>query len=273
MTAPIWTIEDLDSHSDEEIEKVRKSIKLKEYYYSGGVKMGRKTGMTLDQYNEWKATPATEECPHCRGTGLWKKPERSVGTIHASSAHTCRRRLYYDVVADRPPKTAFRPELLITFAIGHAIHDVLQKALHVALPGKFRDEVRVDNVEAFVENSRTDGVVELPQARVLLEIKSIGKEFETLTKPKPDHINQAVGIYAHSLNVPFISFLYVSKAFPYPVKEFVLVYDPKVYKRWWRKKGSKVDDALEAGVPPVGEGTKTECNQCPYNYFCEQRAR
>ena len=269
----IQTIEDLESLTPEEVEEVRSSIKLKDYYYKGAREMGRQTGLTLEEYNTWKEAEPTKPCRTCNGTGLWKKPERSVGTIHASSAHTCRRRLYYDVMADRAPKSEFRPELLITFAIGHAIHDVVQKALHVALPGKFEDEVRVDNHEAFVTNSRTDGVVELPQARVLLEIKSIGKEFETLTKPKDDHIVQAVGIYAHSLQVPFISFLYVSKAWPYPVKEFVVPYDSKVYRKWWRKKGSRVDEAMDRGEPPIADADKNTCNQCPYNYFCEQRFR
>ena len=269
----IETIKDLEGLSPEEIEDIRSSIKLKDYYYKGAREMGRQTGLTLDEYEAWKEAEPTEECRTCDGTGLWKKPERSVGTIHASSAHTCRRRLYYDVIADKAPKNEFRPELLITFAIGHAIHDVVQKALHVALPGKFEDEVRVDNVEAFILNSRTDGVVDLPQARVLLEIKSIGSEYDKLTAPKADHINQAVGIYAHSLEVPFISFLYVSKAWPYPVKEFVVPYDKKVYRKWWRKKGKYVDDAIEAGVPPIADADKSTCQQCPYNYFCEQRMR
>jgi CRISPR/Cas system-associated exonuclease Cas4 (RecB family) len=269
----IKTIEDLEGLTPEEIENVRSSIKLTEYYYLGANSMGKETGLTLSEYEDWRAAEPTEECRSCGGTGLWKKPERSVGTIHASSAHTCRRRLYYDVMADRAPKSTFRPELLITFAIGHAIHDVVQKALHVSLPGKFRDEVRVDNAEAFVLNSRTDGVVDLPQARVLLEIKTIGKEYDKLTSPKKDHLTQAVGIYAHSLRIPFISFLYVSKAWPYPIKEFVVPYTHTVYRRWWRKKGSTVDEAIESGVPPIADGTKNDCRQCPYSYFCEQRIR
>lgn len=269
----IRTIEDLNNMTPEDVEDVRSSIKLKEYYYKGAREMGRQQGLTLSEYQAWKESEPTEECRTCAGTGLWKKPERSVGTIHASSAHTCRRRLYYDVMADHAPRQEFRPELLITFAIGHAVHEVVQKALHVALPGKFWDEVRVDNPEAFVLNSRTDGIVELPQARVLLEIKTIGKEYDKLEAPKEDHINQAVGIYAHSLDVPFISFLYVSKSWPYPVKEFVVPYSSRVYRKWWRKKGSKVDDAIEAGVPPIADSTKSECQQCPYNYFCDQRIR
>ena len=267
----IWTIEDLLNSSAEEVEEVRSGIKLREYYYKGARQMGRETGPTLDEYEEWKETPPTETCRTCDGTGLWKKGMRSVGTIHASSAHTCRRRLYYDVIADRAPKSEFRPELLVTFSMGHAIHDVVQRALHIALPGKFKDEVRVDLPEAFVLNSRTDGVVELPKARVLLEIKSIGKEFDTLTEPKKEHLVQAEGIYATALDIPFISFLYVSKHWPHSVKEFVVPYNPRTYKKWWRNKGKKVDDAIESGIAPIADADKNMCQQCPYNYFCDQR--
>lgn len=269
----IRTIEDLKNSSDEDIERAISSIKLKDYYYKGAREMGRTTGLTLSKYEAWKEEPATETCRTCDGTGLWKEGKRSVGTIHASSAHTCRRRLYYDVMADHPPKQEFRPELLITFGMGHAIHDVVQKALHVSLPGQFEDEVRVDFPEAFVLNSRTDGVVELPKARVLLEIKSMGSEFDKLTEPKKDHLVQAVGIYATALDVPFISFLYVSKKWPHSVKEFVVKYDPKIYRKWWRKKGSKVDDAIESGIAPIADADKNTCQKCPYNYFCEQRMR
>jgi CRISPR/Cas system-associated exonuclease Cas4 (RecB family) len=269
----IKTIEDLNNASDEEVQAALNSIKLKDYYYKGAREMGRETGSTLTEYETWQDTPATETCRSCSGTGLWKEGKRSVGTIHASSAHTCRRRLYYDVMADYAPKTEFRPELLVTFSMGHAIHDVVQRALHVSLPGKFRDEVRVDLPEAFVMNSRTDGVVDLPKARVLLEIKSIGGEFDKLTEPKKDHLVQAVGIYATALSAPFISFLYVSKKWPHSVKEFVVKYDPKIYRRWWRNKGSKVDEAIESGVAPIADADKNTCQQCPYNYFCDQRMR
>lgn len=269
----IRTISDLNAASEEEVERALGTIKIREHYYRGTRMRGRSVGLTMDEYKAWQAEPATETCHSCSGTGKFKEGKRSVGTIHASSAHTCRLRLYYDVVAEHPPKQEFAPELLITFAMGHAIHDVVQKALHASLPGLFQDEVRVDFEEAFVINSRTDGVIELPDARVLLEIKSIGSEFDTLTEPKKDHLTQAMGIYATALDVPFVSFLYVSKKWPHSVKEFVLPYNHRVYKRWWRNKGEKVEQALATGTPPIADADKKTCQQCPYNYFCPQRAK
>jgi len=269
----INTISDLKDYTAEEIENVRSGIDLRGYFYIGAKKMGTQVGATLEEYEDWKAKEPDLECRPCRGSGLYKAPKRSVGTIHASSAHMCVRRLYYDVIADKAPKSNINTQLQITFQMGHAIHDVVQKALHASLGENFKDEVRVDLDEAFVINSRTDGVCVLPTARVLLEIKSIGKEFDRLTEPKPEHLTQAMGIYATALDVPFVSYLYVSKLWPHEVKEFVLPYNERVYKRWWRKKGSLVEAAIEAGEPPIADADKYQCKDCPYNYFCEQRAR
>jgi CRISPR/Cas system-associated exonuclease Cas4 (RecB family) len=266
----IKTIAELLAADPETVEAVRSSIDLRGYYYMGVKRNGAEEGLTLEEYEAWKAKKPDEVCRSCSGTGLWKKPERSVGTIHASSAHGCVRRLYYDVDGTYRPRQTIKPELMITFAMGHAIHDVVQKALHTSL-ASFRDEVRVDLHEAFVENSRTDGLAEFDHARVLLEIKSIGNEFDRLTAPKEEHITQAMGIYATALDAPFISFLYVSKKWPHSVKEFVIPYDPKVYRRWWKKKGAVVQEALETGTPPFADATKDQCGFCPYAYFCEQK--
>ena len=267
----IKTIDDLLSASPEDVEAVRSSIDLRGYYYMGVKRNGAEEGLTLEEYEAWKTKDPDLECPSCHGRGMTKKPERSVGTIHASSAAGCVRRLYYDVVGKIRPKQKIKPELMITFSMGHAIHDVVQKALHTALPGRFQDEVQVNLYEAFVDNSRTDGLVELDHTRVLLEIKSIGNEFDRLTGPKKEHLVQAVGIYATALDTPFISFLYVSKKWPHSVKEFVVPYDPKIYERWWKKKGSVVEEALELCEPPHADATKDQCNFCPYAYACEQK--
>lgn len=267
----IRTIDDLLKADSREVEEIRSTIDLRGYYYMGVKKNGTEEGLTIDEYEAWKAEEPDLECGTCRGSGMVKTYHRSVGTIHASSAHGCVRRLYYDADGSFRPKQKIKPELMITFAMGHAIHDVVQKALHTALPGRFEDEARVDLPEAFVDNSRTDGLVDLPQARVLLEIKSIGAEFERLKEPKKEHLTQAVGIYATALDAPFISFLYVSKKWPHSVKEFVVPYDPKIYRRWWKKKGAVVEEALEAGAPPIGDATKDQCNWCPYSYFCEHK--
>ena len=268
----IRSISDLQNHSEEEIEDLRSSISLKAHYFKGSAIAGKRETLTLDEYKEW-AESLGEECFTCGGTGIFKKEVRSVGTIHASGSNFCVRKLYYDVVADRPSKTTISHALQITFAIGHALHEHIQTCLGLSMGDAFQDEVRVDLPSAFVENSHTDGVVDLGNTRVLLEIKSIGKEFDRLTGPKEDHLVQAMAIYATAMDTPFISFMYISKSWPHDIKEYVLTYDPKAYKKWWRRKGSKVEKALLSGTPPIADAKKAECDNCGYNYFCEQRAR
>lgn len=267
----IRTIDALLLADPQEVEDIRSTINLRGHYYTGVKRNGSEEGLTIDEYEAWREEKPTLDCKPCRGSGRVKKYHRSVGTIHASSAHGCVRRLYYDADGSFRPKQKIKPELMITFSMGHAIHDVVQAALHTALPGKFKDEVRVDLPEAFVNNSRTDGVVDFPHTRVLLEIKSIGAEFDRLTAPKKEHLTQAVGIYATALDTPFISYLYVAKKWPHSVKEFVVPYDPKIFRRWWKKKGSVVEGALEAGEPPIADAIKDQCNFCPYAYFCEHK--
>jgi len=135
----------------------------------------------------------------------------------------------------------------------------------------FQSEVKVDLPEALILGSSTDGIGWFPKAKAILEIKSISEAgFSKLNSPKEEHIIQSMGIYATALDAPFVSLLYVSKAFGSPMKEFVLQYDSKIYKRWVRKKAQKVEESLELGHPPVADANKYECKDCGYSYFCPQ---
>jgi hypothetical protein len=269
---PIMTIEDLKNASPSDIEQVRSSISIAAIARKQMVENGNKTGLTAEEYQHHLDTREArkETCGTCRGKGFILPKERSVGTIHASSAHYCRTRLYYDVMAEHAPKSEIDPSLLFTFQIGHALHETVQGALASALKDKFKEEVRVDMPEAFINGSSADGVVELDNCRVLLEIKSIGSNFTTLTKPLEYHRTQAMGIYATALDVPFVSTLYVEKAWPHNFKEFVETYDPAVYAKWWRNKGSWVEKAIEEGQPPVADSDKWECMECTYSHVCPQ---
>jgi CRISPR/Cas system-associated exonuclease Cas4 (RecB family) len=268
----IKTIRDLDTASDEEIEKARKSVNFKGLVFSQLKEDGEKPGMTLDEWQEFVDNREPHECPACHGEGEILPRVRTVGTIHASSSSKCVAALYYDVTGELAPKESLSPELQFTFAIGHAIHDLVQKALHRAMGEDFEDEVRVDLPEALIINGSADGRAYFPRCRVLLEIKTISeKEFGKLRKPKSEHLTQAAGLYAKGLDVPFISFLYISKGWPHDMKEYVLVYDDAVFRKWYREKGIKVENALEERRPPKADASPYECKNCSYGYGCPQR--
>ena len=79
-----------------------------------------------------------------------------------------------------------------------------------------------------------------------------------------------MGIYATALDAPFVSTLYVEKAWPHNFKEFVEVYDPSVYNNWWKKKGSWVEKGLLNEEPPIADSNKWECVDCCYATSCSQ---
>ena len=142
----IMTIDDLSKASPSDIEQIRRSINLGKIARDQLVKAGKRTGLTSAEYEKHLETrkDRAETCKTCNGRGYTLPYERSVGTIHASSAHYCRTRLYYDVVGDIAPKHNIDPALAFTFQIGHALHETVQNALSQALGSKFEDEVRVD---------------------------------------------------------------------------------------------------------------------------------
>ena len=268
----IMTIADLKNASPSDIEQIRASINIADTVRKQMYNDGQKEGLTLDEYEHHLATrkDRKETCRTCKGKGYTLPYERSCGTIHASSSHYCRTRLYYDVEGSIAPKHSIDPALQFTFQIGHALHETVQNSLSAAFGERFQVEVKVDLPEAFVSGSSCDGLIEFDHCRVVLEIKTIGSKFTSLGSPLDYHRNQAMGIYATALDAPFVSTLYVEKAWPHNFKEFVEVYDPSVYNNWWRKKGKHVEKALETGNPPIADATKWECVDCPYGPACDQ---
>lgn len=266
------TIDDLNKATPSDIEQVRSSINLAKIIRDQMYENGQQDGLTVDEYEEHLRTREEKKqvCKTCKGKGYTLPYKRSCGTIHASSSHYCRTRLYYDVMGNIAPKHSIDPALAFTFQIGHALHETAQNALADALGDKFNEEVRVDLPEAFIAGSSADGLIELDNCRVVLEIKSIGSKFTSLTKPLDYHRNQAMGMYATALDAPFVSTLYIEKAWPHNFKEFVEVYDESVYNNWWRSKGSWVEKAIDAGEPPLADSNKWECVDCPYSHACDQ---
>lgn len=267
---PILSIDDLEDASASDIEEARKALSVKPRLYARLKEMGRKVGLTRAEYIRIMSDVTEQDCTHCRGTGkVAREKPREIGVIHPSSAHKCRLRLYYDVTGEFAPVEAIKYELQVTFAIGHAIHAVVQKALDLELGKNFSAEAKCD-LNGLVRGN-TDGDMWLPEAHGVLEIKTMGSEFAGLSKPKDDHFIQAMGMYATALDAPFVTYLYISKEWPYDMKEFVEVYDPKIFDRWSRYKGAFVQKALEDGSPPIADAEPAECAECPYAYKCPQK--
>jgi len=262
----IDTIADLDNFHAEVVEKVRRTINLKKILLDQMKIDGQEEGRTAEEWEEWLGKQEDRPCKACEGTGVIKVEYREPGVVHASQAHLCVRKLYHDVIMDLRPKGYIPPKLRFIFDIGHALHATCQKAFGRALGSNFAAEVRVDNPEAMLYNGHADGEAFLPHAKVCVEIKTISElGFKGLTKPKPEHITQAMAMYAKGMDAPFVSYLYINKVTGV-IKEFVLTYDEREFKRWWAKKGAPLEEALATGTPPVADATKSECGNCAYSY-------
>lgn len=272
----ILSIDDLSNLSARSLEEAKVAVSIKDRLLRYIRKGAAKTGLTLEEYTaQIEALPAFVDCRHCGGTGqvIPEKP-RGIGWIHPSSAHKCVLRLYYDVTTEIVPVDTIEWESVITFAMGHTIHEIVQRCL--------ADLVRPEDDEAIdieapiyltdLVKGHADGLMRLTAggviARSVLEIKTIGSEYDTLKAPKPEHLTQAMGLYATALDAPFVTYLYISKKWPHDVKEFVLPYDANVFHTWVRNKGSKVHEALMTGQPPIADADPTECAKCPYGHAC-----
>lgn len=275
----IHSIDDLSHATRDEIKKAGASLQLKKRVLDQLTLQGDEPGLTLTQYEERAreaAKPRT--CPVCHGVGkLPGQPPRRVGVIHPSSAHSCRYRLYLDVTGEFVPERRIAPGLQFTFDIGHAIHATVQNTLiasvrrnnaQMGINELFDPEAEVD---MGLVRGNTDGDGSFLHADFILEIKTDGpSSFGPRSKPSAEHITQAMGLYATGLDKPFVVYLYISKIYPHPIKEYVLPYDKKVFQSWWRKKGRHVEQALASGKEPLADGTAGECRNCPYRSVCTQ---
>lgn len=276
-------IDDLDGLSKSEVKKAASRLRIKERLIRQMERQGRQIGLTRQEYLAAVMERAEHAvtCPMCGGAGkLHLDPPREVGCIHPSSAEACRLRLWHDVKGILAPQEFIKPELQITFKIGHVLHDFVQAALRASMrddDGKlirpedyFDPEARVD---MGLVRGNTDGDMEFDDTGGILEIKTDGpSSYPSRRGPEAKHRTQAGGLYATGLARPFTVYLYMEKVWPHSMKEYVEVYDPRVFRRWWKAKGIHVQRALDEDQVPLADAREAECRQCPYGYEggCDQ---
>lgn len=267
----ILSIDDLAKSTEHELSAAVEQLRIAERVKRVIANQASTPRLTLEEYNSIVDNTKPVPCKVCNGTGLFTPPApRKCGVLHPSSAHMCVLRMYYDIKGVMQNTPAISYELALTFAIGHAIHEMVQNAISTFWDSsQFVPEADVD---MGLIHGHTDGLITLDNVRAVLEIKTMGAEYDSLTKPKPEHILQAMGLYSTALDAPFTVFLYVSKKYPHPIKEYILPYDPDIYDRWWRKKGEKVFRAVEENDEPVADAEPAECAQCGYKKVCAQMA-
>jgi CRISPR/Cas system-associated exonuclease Cas4 (RecB family) len=188
--------------------------------------------------------------------------ERATKVIHPSSFSTskCDRRIGYDLQGiDQNDR--IDPRLRRIFDAGHALHDVVQRALDMAVKG-FEPEVTVSD-ESLKIYGHCDGRLTATDG---LEIKSISsKGFATLKKAKPEHEIQAT-LYGAILGFERIHYVYVNKE-----TGDIAAYEVPVSRKIWHKQAARASNIVKTvelgNLPPKIEQDYI-CKRCPYAWHC-----
>ncbi len=210
---------------------------------------------------------------------------RSPG-IHASEISGCSRRLVYSIMGEKRVERS-APVWKKRFKIGHAIHAMLQKdfkylSRSTGFVLEFNDEIKVDPrlqplAQKWDIHSHCDGIFTVRQyingpelIRIGLEIKSESPDgFEKLTKPKPEHVEQA-HVYMACLDLPLMWFLYWNKGnqnyTPTTDQRFLIKFDPKIWAKLEQRFEVAHQFAALNQLPDREEGTL--CEFCAFSHVC-----
>jgi len=210
------------------------------------------------------------------------KPARLPG-VHASEVASCVRKVRFTLngASKVGPPSLKNVDLKKRFALGHAIHDMVQSALKVgAKTGNisFEEEVELADTSLGKElnlRSKADGVFTFhndegaPIARIGLEIKTEDHDaWKKITEPKEEHLDQAT-VYMAALDLPLMYFAYVSKSSgewtPFKVP-FTYVFE---HGRWDKLRQRILQANAETNPYSLPGAAKSgTCMACSYRHLC-----
>ena len=186
-----------------------------------------------------------------RNTGFLSPSEMSISS--------CDRRMVYKLRKE-PRVSQISPDLRRIFAMGHAIHEVIQRGIH-SVNAKFESE-KTASVAGTMISGSCDGVF----GEEGLEIKSISHaSFLKLKSPKSEHKKQGA-IYAKAFGLSKMLFAYYDKA----TGEIACFYDRPSEVQQGRvvARALRVQNlAEEDGLPPRKTGWG--CDTCAYKHTCK----
>ena len=236
--------------------------------------------MMSELYDEYTNFIVSRKDPYVRSAG-----------VHASEVSGCLRRMVYSMKGTEP-NVEFDISWKKRFMVGHAIHDMLQKqfidfsaCMHKKNWNlRFEKEVAINPktsevAKEFNIHSSADGLFTLSDEsntllRCVLEIKTESPiSFTKLTKPKPEHVEQA-HVYMACLDAPFTWFLYWNKGdqnHTQPMGKFLIEFDHNIWKNIVSKI-NKANSFLELQELPNREESPL-CSFCSYSYTCEPSSK
>lgn len=224
--------------------------------------------------------PIWVPCNKCDRRGFVAVHPRYPGIHPSQIGWACMLKIYNDLVGIQG-KEKVDPRLQLIFDLGHAVHHMFQSyglqgawgpiyEAEKPVSGDFQelaDELMIEG-HADAENILLVDVPDSPYAYevgIVHEYKTIKSEnFNKLSRPKPDHLAQAM-LYSACLNRPITVYLYFSKN-DSNLADFPVEFRPEI----WNNVSGKVKllvDLYKRGVSPKGE-TGFHCQECPYVLTC-----
>lgn len=220
-------------------------------------------------------------CSKCDKKGWVLKEPRYPGIHPSQLPHPCMLKVWNEMMGVEG-REKIEPRTQLIFDLGHAVHHMMQTyGAHGAWgdtlykpESKLTGEIQPLAEELMIEGSAdaeniivVDNIPNAPiyEVGTVHEYKTINsKAFEKLTRPKPEHKQQAT-IYAKVLNRPVVVYLYFSKN-DSNLADFPVEFDPVQWSTLENKARLLVQH-FDAGQPPPAE-TGFHCQQCPYAYGC-----
>ena len=220
-------------------------------------------------------------CKRCDKRGWIQKFPRHAGVHPSQLPHPCLLRTYWQMEG-REERERHNPRDLITFDIGHAVHHMLQSyGLDGAWGPVYQPEVHMTEgshplatslmIEGHADAENILVIDDIPNAPIyevgcVHEYKTIKTEnFKKLTRPKPEHKQQAI-IYSAVLNRPVVVYLYVCKN-DSGMSDYPVAFEPEMWASAEQKARLLIAHYESEQPPQAAPGYY--CNQCPFLYCCE----
>ncbi len=224
--------------------------------------------------------PFWAPCQKCDRRGWYEVHPRYPGFHPSQVDSDCMLKLYNDIVGIEGTQK-HEPRVQLLFDLGHAVHSMFQSYGLKGAWGKiYKPEAPISSDlqelanELLIEGSAdadTIMEVDIPESPYLYEVgvvheyKTINsKNFAKLTRPKSEHLRQAL-IYSACLNRPVVGYLYMNKD-DSNLQDFPVEFSPTL----WATVSAKIQmmaDFYRRGVAPAGD-PGYHCQECPYVNTC-----
>lgn len=283
MSRPIIQVHTIDQWlqlNEETKLLILRNIKLKDRLYKW--LLNRPKDPTLMRAPDGDLYAA---CKTCDRTGWEYIRERKPGIHPSQLPHPCMLKIYNEMIGV-PGVRKIEAKMQLVFDLGHAVHRMFQNygldgawgpiyTPEVELAPQFQDLAQQFMIEGSADGDGILTIDDIPDHPFIYEVGLVHeyktmntRNFEGLTRPKPEHQKQA-SIYSEALNRPVVVYIYFNKN-DQNLADFPVPYERSQWAVMGQKAQSLVN-AYHAETPPPAE-PGYHCQECEYALSCRQYA-